>query len=168
MAFPTTISFKHEDPEAGLQPIDQTSTTQNHPIGHVVKAKDATYGEGEFVYLKGVASTIQGDVCYYDQYASTTARSGAGSRGPFGIAMSANVASQYGWYMVRGSILVNCLAADTTTVTGQFNTATAGSLDDAIVAGDKVDGLSVKTTVGTPAAGFCVAQLHYPSANGNG
>ena len=38
---------------AGMQPIADTSTTQRHPLGTIVRADDATYGEGEFVYLKG-------------------------------------------------------------------------------------------------------------------
>ena len=44
------------------QNIDDTSTVQNMPLGTVVKARDTNatnnQGEGEFIYLKGVASTV--------------------------------------------------------------------------------------------------------------
>ena len=44
----------------GVQSIADTSTVQNHALGTIVRAVDETYGEGEFVYLKGVASTVVG------------------------------------------------------------------------------------------------------------
>ena len=47
----------------GMQAIADTSSTQQHPLGTVVRAVDATYGAGEFVYLKGVASTAVGSWC---------------------------------------------------------------------------------------------------------
>ena len=42
------------------QRIDAISTTKNHPLGTIVRAVDPTYGEAEFIYLKGVASTVVG------------------------------------------------------------------------------------------------------------
>lgn len=150
----------------GAQPIANTETTQYHPLGTRVFATDPTYGAGEFVYLKGVASTAVGDAVIYDQYAGTTTRAVAGSRGPVAVAMSANVANQYGWYQVSGSAVVTCgtVAANTP----QYVTATAGSTDDAVVAGDKIDGFVSKTANGTPSAGKLVAQIAHPSLNGNG
>ncbi len=41
----------------GAQPIDETSTTQRHPLGTIVTANSETYGAGEFVYLLGIANT---------------------------------------------------------------------------------------------------------------
>ena len=93
-------------PLVGAQPIAVTDTTQNHALGTIVKAVDPTYGEGEFVYLKGLASTAVGSAVIFDQYASTTTLATAGSRGPVGVSMSANVASQYGWYQISGSAVV--------------------------------------------------------------
>src|SRR6185312_15318133 len=54
----------------GLQPIALTSTVQNHPEGFIVEAQDPTFGGGEFIYLKGVASTVVGSMVTYDR--STT------------------------------------------------------------------------------------------------
>lgn len=150
----------------GAQPIAVTDTVQNHPLGTRVFATDPTYGAGEFVYLKGLASTAVGDAVIYDQYAGTTTRAVAGSRGPVAVAMSANVAGQYGWYQVSGSAVVK-----TGTVAANamaYATATAGTLDDAVVSGDKIDGLNFKTANGTPSAGLATAQMCHPALNGNG
>ena len=149
----------------GAQPIADTSTVQNHPIGTRVRAYDSTYGEGEFIYLKGVASTAVGDLVVYEEYANVTVRAVAGSRGPAAVAMSANVADQYGWYQVFGAAVIKAgTVADNGDV---YLTATAGTVDDAVVAGDKVDGARFKSADGTPSAGYAICQLAYPSCNDN-
>lgn len=160
------MAYTITNPTLGFQPIAVTDTTQRHALGTKVRAADPTYGEGEFIYLKGVASTAVGDVVVYDQYAGTTTRGVAGSRGPAAVAMSANVASQYGWYQISGSAVVN--AATVLAGGNVYLTATAGTVDDAVVAGDKVDGMRFKTADGTPSAGKAITQLDRPAANANG
>jgi hypothetical protein len=148
------------------QAIATTSTVKKHALGTVVRAVDPTYGEGEFVYLAGVGSTIVGSVVVFDQYNGTTTLGVAGSRGPVAVAMSANVASQYGWYQISGAAVV-----DSGTVADEGNvylTATPGEVDDAVVAGDKIDGARFKSANGTPSAGLAIVQLARPAANGNG
>lgn len=157
----------------GWQPISDTTAastatnpTRQHPLGTIIRALDPVYGEGEFVYLAGVASTAVGDLVVYDQRAGTTTRTVAGSRGPCAVAMSANLANQFGWYQVSGAAVVkSATAAANASV---YVTATAGTVDDAVVATDKVDGARYKTADGTPTAGFAVLQLSRPSLNGNG
>lgn len=152
--------------QLGLPAIANTDTVQGAPIGTRVRAVDPTYGEGEFIYLKGLASTAIGDVVIYDEYANTTVRGVAGSRGPVAVAMSANVASQYGWYQISGSAVVK---TGTVAAAGAcYWTATAGQLDDAVVATDKIDGMRFKTADGTPSAGFAIVSMDRPSASGNG
>ena len=151
----------------GAQPIADTSTVQNHPIGTIVRAIDPAYGEGEFIYLKGLASTAVGETVIYDTYANTTKRGVASDRGPAAVAMSANVASQYGWYQIKGAAVVK-VAAAFAAAGACFLTATAGTVDDAVVATDKIDGMRGKTAIDTPTAGFAVVQMDHPSANGNG
>lgn len=103
----------------GFQNIADTSTTQNHPLGTVVKAWDSTYGYGEFIYLPGVASTAVGSLVTYNTTSFTTALAPVGTNKPqpIAVAMSANVASQYGWYQISGIAVVKktctvSLAAD--------------------------------------------------------
>jgi len=96
------------DTIAGSQAIATNSTTQNHPLGTIVRAKDPTYGEGEFIYLQGIASTTVGDPVTYDA-AFVTARAVAGNVLPRAVAfaMSACVASEYGWYQIGGIAVAN-------------------------------------------------------------
>jgi hypothetical protein len=160
------MTFKLRDKLIGAQPIDETSTTQRHELGTRVIAYDPTYGTGEFIYLKGVANTDIGEVVVFDEKASTTTLTVLASRGPAAVSMSANVADQYGWYQIRGSAVVK---AGTVASAGLvYSTATAGTVDDAVTAGSKIDGANFKTADGTPSAGFAVAQIAYPSLNGNG
>lgn len=89
---------------AGSQPIANTETTQKHPLGTIVRATDPTYGEGEFIYLLGVASTVVGSIVTYDASTYQTVLSAVGGNipRPIAVAMSANVANQYGWYQISG------------------------------------------------------------------
>jgi hypothetical protein len=98
------MAFRISDGKIGYQRIADTSTTQNHPLGTVVRAVDATLGEGEFIYLVGVASTVVGSPVIYDDltFQTTLAPVGTNKPGPVAFAMSANVASQYGWYQISG------------------------------------------------------------------
>ena len=91
------MAWKLRDSLVGAQGLELTDTTQNHELGTEVQGFDSTYGTATFKYLKGVASTVVGDLVVYDQKANTTTRAVAGSRGPAAVAMSANVANQYGW-----------------------------------------------------------------------
>lgn len=99
MAYSITV------PYIGAQPIANTETTQKHPLGTVVRAVDPTYGEGEFIYLLGVASTVVGSAVAYDTatYQTKLAPVGSNKPEPIAFAMSANVASQYGWYQISGN-----------------------------------------------------------------
>ena len=93
---------------AGGQPIANTETTQKHPLGTIIRGVDPTYGEGEFIYLLGVASTAVGSVVTYDLSTRQTVLSAVGGNiaRPVAIAMSANVAGQYGWYQISGIAVV--------------------------------------------------------------
>ena len=95
-------------PLAGMQPIATNSTVKNHPLGTVVTATDPTYGTGEFIYLQGIASTAVGDAVTYDA-SHVTARAAAGNALPRAVAfaMSACVASEYGWYQIGGIAVAN-------------------------------------------------------------
>ena len=60
------------DQTAGTQAIATTDTTQNHPLGTIVRATNGT-SEGEFIYLLGVASTVIGSWATYnaDDFSTT-------------------------------------------------------------------------------------------------
>lgn len=145
----------------GAQPIATTDTVQNHPLGTIVTAYDPTYGAGEFIYLKGLAATAVGSWVTYNMDDGTTTLLAANAIGPVAVAMSANVASQYGWYQVQGKAVGLCLTGflDNANV---YATATAGSVDDAVVAGDRVKGAVGASAIGTPAAGQAEFEIARP------
>lgn len=155
------MAFQITDQRIGAQPIASTSTTQQHALGTIVQAKDGTYGVGEFIYLKGVASTAVGSFVTYNADDFTTALLAANAIGPVAVAMSANVGDQYGWYQIQGKAVGKALAsyADNGLV---YATATAGSVDDAAVAGDRVKNALGASAVGTPSAGLAEFEIHRP------
>lgn len=149
------------------QAIDETSTTQEAPLGTIVTAKDVAstgYGIGEFIYLKGVASTAVGSwVTIADNH--TTALAVADAVGQVAVAMSACVANNYGWYQISGQAAGKVLASFAATDGDAYLTATAGSLDDADVAGDLVLGAVPVSAIDTPSTGLAEFQLNRPSVS---
>lgn len=155
------MTFRITDPVIGSQPITETSTTQAHQLGKIVQAKDATYFEGEFIYLSGVASTAVGSWVTYNMDDGSTTLLAANAIGPVAVAMSANVASQFGWYQIHGKAVGKALAgfADNANV---YATATAGSVDDAVVAGDRVKNAKGASAVDTPSTGLAEFEIARP------
>lgn len=162
MAYPTTIAFQEAFPQLGTQPLMSTSTTQAHPLGTIVMGVDPVYGQAEFIYLKGVASTAAGDAVVYDTKAGTTTRTVAASVGPVAIAMSANVANQYGWYQISGAGVVSSASATSGDVCG--TSATAGQCGNTTTA-QQIEGMKFTTAQDGPGSGFTGVQLNRPSAN---
>ena len=161
------MTWKITDPLVGNQPIAVTDTTQNHALGTIVRAEDPTYGAGEFIYLKGVASTVVGSMVDFDPYLATTALSPAtGGVGPVAIAMSANVASQYGWYQIAGVAAVKAPNAMTAGAEVFSLAATPGSVDDAAVNGEQILNAKVSTTTGTPSSGLALIEINRPFHQG--
>ena len=85
----------------------------------------------------------------------------ANAIGPVAVAASATVASTYGWYRISGKTVAKALTgfADNANV---YATATPGSVDDAVVAGDRVKNAKGASAVGTPAAGFAEFEINRP------
>jgi hypothetical protein len=155
------------DDEIGVQPIADTSTVQLHELGKVVRAKDSTYGGGEFIYLKGVGSTVVGSLVTYDQYlATTTLAPATGGSGPVAVAMSANVLANYGWYQIAGTAAVKAPNAMTAGAPIYMLAATAGSVDDAQVNSEQVVNAIASTTTGTPSSGLALIQIQRPFLQG--
>lgn len=97
--------------ESGIQPIATLSTTQNHTLGKVVRAKDTDtngQGAGEFIYLLGVANTVAGSAVTYNTttYQTAIAIGTANQGGTVAFSIGANVAASYGWYQIGGAAVV--------------------------------------------------------------
>ncbi len=156
--------YKQIDGIIGMQPIDENSTTQNHELGFICKAIDMAstdYGVGVFIYLKGLASTAVGEWVTYNADDWTTTLLAANAIGPVAIAMSACVASEYGWYQIHGKG-VGLVAASFADNANIYATATAGTVDDAIVAGDRVKRAKGASAIDTPTTGQAEVEIDYP------
>jgi len=149
------------------QQVDESSTTQYMPLGTVLKAQDkdtsTNYGEAEFVYAKGVASTAVGSVVVIDGVGHTTALASANALGQIGVAMSANTAAtSYGWYCIKAQAVPVKVLASFADAKACYLTATAGSLDDAVVAGDLVHSAISVSAIDTPSTGLALVGISYP------
>jgi hypothetical protein len=157
----------------GIQPIAQTNAAlpsqyqvgqsvsfgQVHPLGTIIRAYDATLGEGEFIYLEGVASTVVGTLVTYNNLAGTTTfvPNTAGQNAPVAVAMSANVANQFGWYQIAGVATISKTATKVSPGVVLSISATAGSVAGGCVAGKKVIN-AVSVNAATVASGVATIQ----------
>jgi hypothetical protein len=146
-------------PLAGFQPIAVTDTTQNHAVGTIVTGTDPVYGGAEFIYLKGVASTVVGSVVTYNTVSGTTTLAPAGTNKPqpIAIAMSANVADQWGWYQISG-VAVVAKAATVSLAAGVAVGVQSTGVINASASGKEVEGALV-AAVASAATGRTTVQV---------
>lgn len=145
-------------------------TAVSVPIGTIAKFFDDAFGEGEFIYLPGVAATAAGDCVEYDLApgAQVTVRhtnaTASNSGRPVAFATAATVAATYGWYQIGGLAIINVAAG--MAAGNLFGTGTAGVLDDGADAGDQILGARCSTAIGTPSAGKSYATINRPFVQG--
>jgi hypothetical protein len=135
-----------------------TEGAQN-AVGTVVPGLDALGFYAEYIYLKGVASTLAGSWVTYDELGLTTLTA-ANALGPVAIAQAAILLGQFGWYAIWGAHQGLCLAsyADNAKV---WCTSTAGSVDDADVAVDLITG-AVGRSARDTTTGMALFQIQHP------
>ncbi|BAB48035.1 hypothetical protein [Mesorhizobium japonicum] len=177
------MAYVPHTPYLGLPPIASTiaptastlSLGRGSPgpwLGDIITAQDPVYGVGEFIYLLGVAGTIVGSLVTFDganagtpTWQTALAPSTANLNAPLAVAMSANVAGQYGWYQLFGSAVVatnGTLAAGP----GPVYLAGSGQVTSTQANGKQVVNARNETATGTPAAGLAVVKINYPYAQG--
>jgi hypothetical protein len=157
-------NFKSTEITIYNQKIDENSSTKNVPLGTIIKAidKDTTnYGVGEFIYLKGVASTVLGSAVVYNADDFSTTLASANAVGPVAFAMVATVANEYGWYQIGGKA-VGKVGASFVDNADCYLTSTPGTIDDADVAGDYIRRCKGASAIGTPSAGLALLEIARP------
>ena len=165
-----SVNYVVQEDRIGVQSISTISTTKNHLLGTIVRATDtgsAAYGSGEFIYLLGVASTVQGSWVSYnlDNGGTALLDSATSHIGPVGVAMAANVASSYGWYQISGKTVGKALAAFADNGL-TWATTTPGSVDDAVNDGYMVHLAKGASALDTPATGFAEFEISRPYTDG--
>ena len=135
-------------------PLTQVDDSAEYAL--LTRTQDAD--GNEYIYLKGVASTVAGSVVTYDEAGQTTLIA-ANAVGPVAVAMAAIVADKYGWYQVFGSGTAAAAGAVADNA-ALYISATAGKVDDAVVTGDCIIGMVARAAIA--AAGDLAVQLSYP------
>lgn len=148
----------------GASPIGNVDTAENpaHPAGTIVQAYHQTYGMGEFIYLKGVSSTAIGSWVTYNGDDMTTTLLAANAIGPVAVATAAvTAATSYGWYQITGKAIGKALSGyvDNALV---YATSTAGSVDDAVVSGDRVKNALGASALDAPGTGLAEFEIQRP------
>jgi hypothetical protein len=135
-------------------------TTPKFNLGDVQKDEL----NNEYIYLKGVDSTVVHTAVVYDEVYQTTLL-GAATPGPVAVAMASVTSSKYGWYQKGGAatVLVAANFADNGHI---YGTATPGTVDDAVVDGALVHGATGRSAIVT-ATGTATVQLNEPYQVGN-
>ena len=139
-------------------------------VGTIAKFVDELLGEGEFIYLPGVASCAAGDLVLYDlspvsvTITRHTNATGSNSGRPLAIALGPTLAGQFGWFQISGATIVNAVAG--TAIGPAFGSATAGQVSSTVDAGDQIMNARISSAVGVPAAGKCYMTLNRPHVQG--
>lgn len=102
------MAFKYTGPMLGGTQLTDVDTTQRHPLGTVVKGVDPDYGEGEFIYLKGVTSNMAGMLLSYDaSFTAALHSTELDKPRPVAVSMSAfDASTEYGWAQISGRAVV--------------------------------------------------------------
>lgn len=126
------------------QNIADISTTKKHVLGTIVRCFDATLGQAEFIYLKGVASTVVGSIVNYDDGFQTAldTTAVAGPSRPLAVAMGACVADYYGWYQISG--LAVATKANSVSFADGAGLGAAAGLAVAVATGSVIQGAVVR------------------------
>lgn len=160
--------------DAGFTPPNQLTVIPTPPavLGTVVRAFDPSFGEGEFICLLGVAGTAIGALVTYDSqtYQTALCPSTANLARPVAVAMSANLATTFGWYQISGSATVlkqtnHQIAANL--AVGVSSSAGKIVASSSAGAGKEIEGAR-KTTTGTAASASttCVIVIDRPQMQG--
>ena len=128
----------------GFTPPNGTTAIPNPPatLGMVVRAFDPTYGEGEFIMLLGVASTVIGSLVSYNATTYQTALSAntAGLAGPVAVAMSACTSGLFGWYQIGGLAVIKKTAVIVSPQVAVYQSATTGRIMSTAASGKQLLG----------------------------
>lgn len=142
-------------------PLNQIDSAAQYEIG--TRYRDESNGK-EYIYLKGIGSTLEGSWVTYSIDDGTTALLAANAKGFVAVAMAAIVANKYGWYQVFGlasALVVTGTAVDTTV----GRETTDGYVGDGRAAGDEICGAYCLEANASGSSALTDVQLSYPFVN---
>lgn len=137
----------------------QVDSSARNPIGARCFGVDPLGNAAEFIYLKGVASTIVGSVVTFDE-AGVTALIAADAVGPVAVALAiVDDVAKFGWYGISGTFPTDVVAscADNAAIGRE---TTNGKVGDGFASGDQIFGAVSRAA--TTAAAVVNCQYQYP------
>lgn len=116
-----------------LGPVDQIDTVKQFPLGHIVDV-----GDSAFAYVQGVTSGAANKFATFTSAGVTTLLA-ADAVGPVGVfCADLDATTKYGWLQIKALNGRSCATDTIAANTVPYIDGTAGRIDDAVVAGDKV------------------------------
>ena len=148
------MSYVFQSTTLGLNPIASTiaASADTGPapagrstpgrLGAIEKAYDPVFGTAEFIYLLGVVGTLPGMLVEYDAttFQTTLSPNTGNDENPVAVAMSANVAGQYGWYCIEGVVPMLKTAVQVLPNAKIYQSATAGRIMPTSASGKQILG----------------------------
>lgn len=158
------MAWVWQENRLGQSHVDDVDDSAKVPVGTIMRAYDPDLGAGEFIYLKGVASTAVGSWVTYNADDFSTALLAGDAIGPVAVAMAATVANKYGWYMIQGKTDAK-MAASTADNAALYIDGTAGLADDDTVAGDRIWNAKSAELADSVAGALAEVEIHRPFVN---
>lgn len=150
--------------------VTTVSPTPPNVLGMYVRAKDPTFGEGEFILLPGCSGNVLGSLLIYNttSYTTTLCPSTANLAQPVAVSMAANtVTTNFQWCQIAGVAVIKKTAVKINPNVPLFISATAGRVFPTATTGKAVLGVrSANTTTIASATSTINAILDRPHAQG--
>jgi hypothetical protein len=160
--------------------ISEVGSTQGpYSVGTRIRARDtvtggsANLGNGEFIYLLGNATEVEGSIVTFNETLGTTAlvtttaeRSGA----PVAVAMAAKAAGQYGWYQLQGTAKLAKGVVDFPTNSPVYRSGTtAGYVTVTAASGNQIEGMITANSASVGSlTSTILANIAFPHLQGQG
>jgi len=158
------MAYTIQTNQIGVPAIALTSDSSSPavPIGTIVRASDPNYGEGEFIYLPGVASNTIGSLVTYTVGSTTVSGitpaavaltvSTKNQGRAVAVSMAANTGTAtYSWYAIKGTVPVKKTAVKIAPAQKVFLSGTSGRVYATTASGKQVLG-SVTSNTATVAS----------------
>lgn len=154
------------------QLIDEQSTTQKMPVGAIRRAVDQqatnNQGEGEFIYLQGVAGLTVGELVTYNPSTGATARQAGTPRtgAPLAVSMSA-LTTGWGWFQIGGIALIKKQASSFNLNLAIYLSTTTGRVSPNSSSGRQLMGArGANTATVSAAVSTMLVQINRPHVQG--
>lgn len=166
------LSFTQIDSTPNYTSNSSTPAGNNwFTVGTLLRGIDPVFGEGEFMYLPGVASNAVGMVVTYNATTFVVTLMAAAlknSANPLAVSMSANTSTtNYSWYQISGLAVILKTAVQVLPQVPLFSSATAGRVKVLASAGQEVLGCrSANLTTVTSTTSTITALIQRPFGQG--